>query len=362
MLKKQLQKITLLFLWIMGIHAALNGQAASEKITRLRHIIDQHIQEMGFTGTILIADHGRPLLHQSYGTAYLGSTDSLQNAYHYSIASITKLFTALRILQLVEQQKLSLDQSLADLLPDLQIPSQEKITVHHLLLHISGLPNEKDKFYRKAYTPKDFVQVNLKNGTAKTPGTFHYNNLDYILLGRIIEGVTEMSWQQNIRQFILEPLGMNETGFLAWGAYPNDFAYTFSYPQKGKPQRDLLFHIENMFAAGCMYSTAEDLLRLDQALYSDRLINRQTYQLLSRSYPEYNYTGYSVWNYTYPFIESQPTIMERRGGILGANVVLVRMPDTRQTILILSNNNCFNPDSFGDADNLREALIRVLAE
>ncbi|MCB0642194.1 MAG: hypothetical protein KDC44_11165, partial [Phaeodactylibacter sp.] len=61
----------------------------------------------------------------------------------------------------------------------------------------------------------------------------------------------------------------------------------------------------------------------------------------------------------YPFIDSQPLIMERRGGILGANVVLVRLLETKKTIIILSNDDRFNPDSFGDPTNLREQLIRA---
>ena len=92
-------------------------------------------------------------------------------------------------------------------------------------------------------------------------------------------------------------------------------------------------------------------------MYGRTLLSEASKKLMFTSYPEYNYTGYSVWTYNYPFVDTQPKIMERRGGIFGSNSVLVRKLDLNHTIIILSNNNRFNPDSFGDPSNLREALI-----
>ncbi|MGB0840005.1 MAG: hypothetical protein ACPGXL_07695, partial [Chitinophagales bacterium] len=87
------------------------------------------------------------------------------------------------------------------------------------------------------------------------------------------------------------------------------------------------------------------------------LLNEDSKQKLAISHPEYGYVGYSVWNYNYPFLDNQPLVMERRGGILGSNVVLVRLTDLNRTIIILSNNNRFDTDSFGDTDNLKEAIL-----
>ena len=153
---------------------------------------------------------------------------------------------------------------------------------------------------------------------------------------------------------------MDHSGFLEYVHYPTDFAYSYQVSKKGEFRKDPAFHIENFYAAGSMYATASDLLKFEQALYGGTLLTEKSKRKLSTSYPEYNYTGYGVWNYPYPFLENQPTIMERRGGILGANSVLVRLTDNNQTIIILSNNNAFNPDSFGDPENLREELIRII--
>lgn len=87
-------------------------------------------------------------------------------------------------------------------------------------------------------------------------------------------------------------------------------------------EKDPIFHIENFYAAGLIYSSAQGLLKIDQAMYGNKLITRDSKNLMFTSYPAYNYSGYSVWTYKYPFAKSQPKIMERRGGIFNSTGVL----------------------------------------
>lgn len=323
--------------------------------------VQAYLAEHSFSGTILVADPDSVLYQQSFGQAYRQQGIPIENDYHYSIASVTKLFTAICILRLREGGSLRLEDPVSRLLPELSIPNGDQITVHHLLLHLSGLPNEPDRLYRAHLSPVAFTKEVLKARSKNTLGQFNYNNLDYVLLGLIIEQQTTKAWSEVVKEQILDPLGLQQTGFLEYGYYPDRFAYTYSAKKNGTLVQDPLFAIENFYAAGCMYATATDLLKLDRALYTDKLLSSESRALLAKSYPEYNYAGYSVWNYPYPFLEPAPTIMERRGMILGANVVLVRLTDQHRTIIILSNTNQFNPDSFGDPTNLREALIRVVA-
>ena len=245
-------------------------------------------------------------------------------------------------------------------MPEFDIPKGKKITVHHLLLHISGLPNENDAIFSEQKTPAAFVTETLKE-KGSSLGEFNYANIDYVLLGLVIEKYDKKSWELAIKHRILEPLKMENSGFLKKDTYPQDFAYSFSYDANGARQLDPLFFIENYYAAACMYATAEDILKLDQGMYGNQLLSEKSKELMYTSYPEYNYSGYSVWTYNYPFSEAQPKIMERRGGILGANSVLIRMLDTNKTIIILSNNNKFNPDSFGNQEGLKEALMIEVA-
>ena len=359
---KKKRQITLfvysLILSISWIHAQTSLQTAA-----LEKLIEDKVANEYFEGTVLIAEQGEPILQRTYGFKDRERTTSINENTTFNIASITKMLTAIVILQLVEEDKLSLDTPLVQLLPDLEIPNSEQITPHHLLLHITGLPNENSSFYRKSFPPEAYLKSVLSNGTANsTFGNYNYANIDYVLLGIIIERLSGSSWQLAIEERIIRKLGLTNTGFLKKGNYPENYAWPFLVNRKGSFIPDPDFHIENYYAAGCMYSNAGDILKIDQAMYTEALLNKESKSKMFTSYPEYNYTGYSVWTYNYPFLDPQPKIMERRGGILGSNSVLVRFLDTNKTLIILSNNNRFNPDSFGDFENLREALIMEIGK
>ncbi len=334
---------------------------AQPDTSRIDSIVQKSAATDAFEGTVLVADKGNILYQESFGFTDSDSRTPVTNSSHFQIASVTKLFTAITIMQLIEEGQFQLTDNLETLLPELDIPKSKKITVHHLLLHISGLPNENDAIYRQSKTPEAFVSETLTQKGSRF-GSFNYANIDYVLLGLLIEKYDKKSWDESIKNRILNPLQMENSGFLKKDSYPEDFAYPFSYDAKDTRVQDPLFFIENFYAAGCMYATAEDLLKLDQGMYGNQLLSVKSKELMYTSYPEYNYSGYSVWTYNYPFSESQPRIMERRGGILGANSVLIRMLDTNKTIIILSNNNKFNPDSFGNKESLKEALMIEVAK
>jgi len=338
----------------MAAHAQMNTVTVDS-------IVQSAVNDKSFEGTILIAEQGEIQYQKSFGHADAQQRVAIANDMTFSIASITKMLTALVILQMVEDGKLKLDDPLVELLPEIDVPKANKITVHHLLLHISGLPNEKNEIYAVETKPAEFVAQTLTNKRNKF-GAFNYANIDYVLLGLIIEKLDGRSWQKSIQERILDKAGMEETGFLKRGNYPDNFVYTYNIDKKENRIQDPLFYIENFYAAGCMYATAKDLLKLDQAMYGETLLNESSKELMYTSYPEYNYSGYSVWTYNYPFAPSQPRVMERRGGILGANSALIRMLDSNRTIIILSNNDQFNPDSFGDTGGLKEALMIEVAK
>jgi D-alanyl-D-alanine carboxypeptidase len=351
-------KMIYLFLFLMPL-VAVNAQV---ELAAIDKIVTHHIQENNFEGTILIAENGQTVYQKCAGAADHDTGRLIDPQTPFGIASITKMLTAIVILQLVEEGKISLDNTLNELFPDVSIPKSQKISIHHLLLHISGLPNEKSELYLSPTTAKEFVEATLQNKSRSKLGRFNYANIDYVLLGLIIEKYAEeSSWKKAIEKRVIQKLGLKNTGFLKKGDLPKQLAQTYQL-KEGSFIKDPDFFIENFHAAGAMYSTAADLLVIDQAMYGNTLLSESSKKKMFTSYPEYNYTGYSVWTYQYPFAATKPRIMERRGGILGSNSVLVRFLDANRTIIILSNNNAFNPDSFGDQDNLREALILELSK
>ncbi|HMQ69615.1 MAG TPA: serine hydrolase domain-containing protein [Ignavibacteria bacterium] len=349
--------------FIIIILSAVNTYARIDSL-KIDKIIQDQISGNNFEGTVLIAENSEIVYQKSAGYKDRETLSLIDNDTKFGIASITKMLTAILVLQLVDEGKLSLQDNVKDLLPELGIPKGDSIKVHHLLLHISGLPNENDFIFLNKKSPEEFVRETLIiKGESGKFGKFNYANIDYVLLGLIIEMKTGKNWQEVMTENIISKLGLKNTGFLSDlqnSNYSENFAYSYSVSDEGEFAKDPEIYIENFYAAGSMYSNAADLLAIDQAMYGNKLLSESSKVLMFTSYPEYNYTGYSVWTYNYPFSDAQPKIMERRGGIMGWNSVLVRFLDENKTIIILSNNNRFNPDSFGDKENLREALIMEL--
>jgi D-alanyl-D-alanine carboxypeptidase len=188
-------KCFLLLLSLLLPSIAFNQSPMEKEVTS---VIEEHVQANDFSGTILVAKQGKPFFHQSYGLAELSTEERIQNHDHYSIASITKLFTAIRILQLVDSDQLDLSRSLIDYLPELQGLIAAEITPHHLLLHTSGLPTEKGSFYLQPMTLETLVKKSLAGKSTNTLNSFKYNNIDYHLLGMLIEQIGGQSWEKQI--------------------------------------------------------------------------------------------------------------------------------------------------------------------
>lgn len=329
--------------------------AAQLRVPMLEEIVADAASE-GFEGVVLVADAGEVVLHGAIGYADAERSTPLTPDTRFAIASITKLFTAISILQLVDEGRLGLDDSVAELLPDLGVPGGERITVHHLLLHISGLPDEPDMIYFDRVDSESYIRRTLE-GPAGIFGEFNYANVDYVLLGLVVSRLDGESWEASVRNRILEPLGMGDTGLLDGSDPPEPFARRIATRDGRRRAAPFPPVLATYGAAGGMYSTAEDLLKLDRGLYSDTLLSEESRELLEVSYPEYNYSGYSVWTYRYPFLDPAPLVMERRGQIGSAVGVLVRFPELDRTLVILSHNAGFDPNSFGDRNSLKEALM-----
>jgi CubicO group peptidase (beta-lactamase class C family) len=331
-------------------------------LVEIDSIVQYHVDEQQFSGVIMLAEKGEIAYMKSAGWKYLRDGSIIDYHTCFSIASVTKMVTSIIIMQMDNEGLISINDPVSKWLPELNIPNGHKIHIHHLLLHISGLPNEPQSLYLQKYSPKKFVEICLDNQEVGEINEFNYSNIDYVLLGLIIEKIHRKSWEEVVNQRIIYPLNLDQTGFLSKDFQPDNYAFTYQISKENSLIADPEFHIENFYAAGKMFSNIHDLLKLDQAMYDTVFLPLENRKKMFTSYPEYNYSGYGVWTYRYPFVDGSPLVMERRGGILGANVVLLRLLDTRKTIIILSNNNKFQPDSFGDPHNLREALLRIWAK
>ena len=216
--------------------------------------------EKGFSGTVLIARDNKILLDQGYGFADLKKTERTKTDTKFYIASITKNFTAVAILKLVEQKKLRLDDAIARFFKE--VPADKRsITIHHLLTHTAGLAQN---YAADGIADRhDAVKAVLTQPLKSTVGEkFGYGNEDYNLLAAIIEIASGLTYENFFREQLLRPAKMSNTGF--WG----------DKTIKGEPIASTNRPIDPQpnwgFRGGVgMYSTAGDLYKWQQALFAD---------------------------------------------------------------------------------------------
>ena len=252
--------------------------------------IAAYAKEHNFNGSILIQKQGEVTFAKSFGLANIPFKVPDTRQTKYKIASITKAFTAVLILQLQEQGKIDLDQTIGAYLPDYAGEGAGKVTIHQLLNHTSGLANfdtVKDvetaiksgiPVYQTPYTSDELLARFCSGKLANVPGkVFDYNNADYIVLGKIIERIYGKTYEQVLQDRILRPLRMASTGMLRQSEIVDGLAATYFFRDDLKALvNDLPVYPENWYAAGAMYSTVDDVLTFSRALFGARLLKKET--------------------------------------------------------------------------------------
>ena len=176
-----MKRITILSLLTLALSVRLGAQNTTFDLTEKG--LKTYLDEQQFSGMVLLKTASGEVLEITHGTVGLDKESSLEEGGLYRIASITKLFTAALIMQLVDEEKLRLDQPIAELVSYEGIAYADEITVKDLLQHTSGLSKESAISYLKQRSPDELIE---KFGTkkAKKPGEgMQYNNVDFLLLG-----------------------------------------------------------------------------------------------------------------------------------------------------------------------------------
>ena len=239
-----------------------------------------------FNGSVLVAENGKVIYKKGLGLAQMEWNIPNTPDTRFRLGSITKQFTATLILQLVEQGKVKLDGKVSDYLPAYRKDIGEKVTVHQLLNHTSGIPSYTglpgffNDVSRNPYTVDDFIKKYASNDLEFEPGSkFSYNNSGYFLLGAIVEKVTGQTYEKALKERILDPLGMKNTGYDHHGTLIEKRASGYQKTPDGYVNAPYL-DMSIPYAAGSMYSTVEDLYLWDQALYTDRVLSAATKELM----------------------------------------------------------------------------------
>lgn len=259
-----------LFIVALLIAIPLNG------IINVQSIDSFLKNQKNFSGTVLIAQEGKILLNEGYG--YANYEFDISNHAHtkFPIASNTKLFTAVAIMQLQEKGLLNVQNSLDKYIPD--FPQSNAITIHHLLTHTSGIQDYYKQWIaiRDCQNLDEMVTVIKKWHLEFDPGTgYAYSNSGYTLLAYIIEKVTGQSYQEYIEKNIFEPLNMHNSGSVTCDLMIKNRAQGYLF------KNDALYIASGLIKPllignGDIYSTTEDMYFFYRAICKGELLRRNS--------------------------------------------------------------------------------------
>jgi CubicO group peptidase (beta-lactamase class C family) len=317
-------------------HSDLKGS----KYEKVHEYMDDFAKEEDFNGTVLVVHKGKVVLDESYGLADREENSAFTNDMLFPVGSINKPITATAIMQLEEQQKLSVNDPLSDYFPDL--PNSEKITLHQLLNHSSGLVDhyaskEIRENYTKAHSDQEIMDSFQDKELLSEPGEkYAYISSDYYLLGKIIEKVSGEDYHSYVQKNIFDKADMQNTFIMT---EENRNLVKVKGYEDGKYVENL--HPSLGFGNGNLVSTKEDIAKFVAALDNHQLIGKKqldkmTSQTIKVSLMgvHYGYGFYSTDNF-YSFDEKQ---MAHGGSMPGLRSGLIHYPEKELTIIIFSNN------------------------
>jgi D-alanyl-D-alanine carboxypeptidase len=310
-------------------------------------LVDAVFKGEGPGGTIIVVKDGRPVYRAARGLANVELGVALQPRSVMRIGSVTKQFTSAAVMMLVEQGKLSLDDDITKVLPD--YPTRgARITIEHLLTHTSGIKSYTSLPAWRAAWGRDFTPSELIDFFKNEPADFApgekylYNNSAYFLLGAVIEKVSGATYKEFLGREIFTPLGMTDTRYGDTRPLVRGRAEGYDETPAGIVNAEYL-SMTQPGAAGALVSTVDDLARWDQAIVSGRLLKAESwariftpYRLKNGKSTAYGY-GWSLGTH------DGHAVQEHGGGIHGFSAYVIRLPEDRVYVAVLSN--CANRDT-----------------
>jgi CubicO group peptidase (beta-lactamase class C family) len=313
---------------------------AQTKEQKLDELLSAYNKLYAFSGTAFVAANGQTLLEKGYGYSNMESKTMNDAQSLYQIGSISKQFTTTLILKLAEMNKLKLTDKLTKYFPG--YPNGDKITIHHLMSHTSGIFNYTNdvefmsKHSHEPTTEKVVVELLKKRPLDFEPGTnWNYSNSGYMLLGYIIQKVTKKPYETVMRDFIFKPLQMTNSGFDFIHSTNAHKAIGYSAISEKTNSVAQLVDSSVSFAAGSIYTTASDLYKWHQAVLNNKILKRATIE-----------KAFTVVKNKYGYGWMMDSINNKRitkhsGGIDGFNAYFARVEADNVCVVLL--NNMGNP-------------------
>ncbi len=332
---------------------------ANEPVARLDSLMDLFHNHNNFTGSVLVAKNGEILYAKGFG--YANIEHRIENApcMKYRIASISKQFTAMLILQKVSEGSMRLDATVAEYIPDYPQPQGDVITIHHLLSHTSGMPHYAGipgffpLYGRQFFEHRDFVELFWDLELMWNPGErYSYSSFGYYLLGYILEEVSGKKFNDLLAERVLNPLQMYDSGIEDHRSIMMNRAEGYDFLLDGFIRAEFR-DLSTALATGDMYTTPHDMVLWDAALREHSLLDSEHQELLFRP----NLNGYAYgWNVGYRTINNTDSVyfQQHTGGTNGFTSIGTRLPEDGYYILVFCNTRP------GEIRPIERNIVRIL--
>ncbi|MPM14213.1 Penicillin-binding protein 4* [bioreactor metagenome] len=333
----------------------------------------QKINEINdFSGVVLVKENKNIVFKNAFGYADISNKIKNNIDTRFGIASGAKLFTAIGICKLIDSGIITFDALLKDCI-DVEFPYfDERITIHHLLTHTSGIPDYFDENTMSDFSelwektpmyllrkPKDFIPMFKNSAIMFNPGEkFHYNNAAFIILALVIENLTKLSFVKFIKENILDALGMKDSGYFSLDMLPKNCAYGYIMNKDGKFKSNIYSIPVIGGGDGGIFVTAEDISKLWNRLLSFNFLSEETTKKLLTPYIHVHndvYYGYGVW-----IVKKEDNILKYyiTGSDPGVSFMSSVYPNAQIEVTCLSNKE------FGPYDISRcvESIIKNIGK
>ncbi|MET7019943.1 serine hydrolase domain-containing protein [Bacillus mycoides] len=309
--------------------------------------LDQYLKDKGFNGTVLVTDKNNVVLRKGYGYANVKDKVLTTPRTKYRIGSITKTVVAISILQLREKGKLNIEDNVNKYIPS--FPADKNITLRNLLTHTSGLLDQGQGSVDAASRLKLVTWIGAQKLQFPAGTGWKYTDYNYMVLAYIVEKISNKPLAEYVKENIFTPVEMNESGMGA--TLPEDIFLAEGYTKK---DNELIatprLKMNWLYGCGEMYTTVEDMKRLDEAIMDGKLISKQSLSDMFTVSPARKY-GFSFYIY--------PDYYHNHGVLAGWNTFNNFNWDKRTFVILFSNvqngmNDTFNQEFRKLANDLIE--------
>ncbi|MGH2665147.1 serine hydrolase domain-containing protein [Flavobacterium sp.] len=329
-----MRKSIFLLAFLFSLTVSAQQKTRFDKIDSLLTFLNANNK---FMGQVSIREGENSIFEKAYGYADVENSLKANGKTKYKIGSITKTFTAVMIMQLVEDKKLKLDTKLSKFYP--KIKNADKITIHDLLHHRTGIidylnGDSTTNMYEEVSKEGMIAKIAAYESLFEPNSKFEYSNSNYYLLGRILEDVTKEDYNTNLLERIIKKAQLRNTSVSEKTDLTRNESYSYTFSD-GKWALVPEWNMSQAFGAGHIYSTASDLTLFMSAVFNGTLVKKSSLDLMTKLEQ-----SYGIGLMTFPFGERK--YYGHTGGIEGFRSVVGYYPSDKVGVSLIVNGDNYN--------------------